>query len=83
MPKKVIPHNHAHTSLEGFRWDGFRLSEFAHWYKGNFCYHAGSASIIIDSAEINIGDWLINEEGAFLIVDEEEFNRDFDLSEDE
>lgn len=82
MPKKVIPHNHTEEdSIEGFMWDGFRLTEFARWFTGNFCYHNESDTLVIDSTKVNIGDWVIREDDHYLIMDKEEFESEFDLAE--
>lgn len=83
MPKKVIPHRHTAESIEGFQWDGFRLSEFSRWYRGNFCYHAASNALVLDSTTVDIGDWVINEGTQFIILDNDEFEEEFDLAEDQ
>lgn len=81
MPKKVIPHDHGKTPIEGFEWDGIRLSEFAQWFRSDFCYAFDESDLVIAGTHVHVGDWIINEDNHFVIVDDEEFEREFDLVE--
>lgn len=78
MSRKLTSHLTTGTP-EGFQWDGTRITEFANFFGGNFCYIANTATLVIDSDRMEIGDWIVIEGEEYQILSDEVFHEDFDI----
>lgn len=79
MPKHIRHIHEDDDELQGFCWDGERIDEFLKFHPVNFCYHVDTKSLIIDSHQINVGDWIIHEDDHIIFMTSDEFEKEFDL----